>query len=243
MKTTLLALAASLAIAASVQPADACGGYMPELRVFRVSSHYTRAGGRAFVLMNKQDGTGHAFTQLEPMSYDSTSIAPLAAPAKWRWDVTLIGAEGTAKVSATKLVLMNDMLTGHGANTVQAAELPLAKAHEFAIAVAGTHTGLAWKPMTTSTETTTEDRAWLEANGQVAEGVDKGFTKFALPGGITGFAGYDAEAGAYSTALRYKDGQFYGTRVGMPWGVLSIDGETRIVFDNNGIESTMEVYE
>ena len=234
------AVATIASLAATSASSEACGYYMPQLRVFRIASHYTKAGGRSFVMMNKHDDAGHAFTPIEEMSYDASSVSPLKTEDR-ALEITLVGEKGVAKTQSRSRVLLKDWMAGRG-DTVEAFELPLGKQRDYTLAVFGKHANLAWKPFAASAAATESDRTWLETNNQIANGTDlDNISKFAMTGGYIGYASFDATTMAYHTVVRHPSGQFWGVFNGTPFGTLSVDGETRIVFDDRGAESTLEV--
>ncbi|MCX5744850.1 MAG: hypothetical protein NT062_20370, partial [Proteobacteria bacterium] len=218
-------------------PAEACGGYVPQLHVFRVVTHDTRAGARAFVITGRDARTDVAFRMLEPQSYDATSVAELPALTS-PWQLTLIGEHGTAQVETSKAVLLTHDWTTDG-QQVAAVELPQAD-EPFALAVAGVHTGLAWAPARDGRDASIVDRAWLAATKQPL--AHRSYVRHDLPEvGYVAFTAYDDATHADVTVFRDEKGHVALARPGRPRGVVSADGDQYVVIDVAGVASAIKV--
>lgn len=214
MKLAILASAA-LSFVASNKSADACGGYIPELAVYRVATHGLH-GARTFVLFGRDERDDVAFTPVDEMSYDSTSVAPLPALAM-DWPMTLVGSAGTAKVTSRKMVLVrNDYMFTDGKQR-SALEIPAMKKRDFAIALAGAHRDVTWRDAKTF--------------GDYTDDLDLG----------NGFIVSAEYTDGHYTSTIHKDDVDYGKAMGRALGTLTADGATYIVFDDRGATRARKV--
>lgn len=150
MRTALLTLAA-LSTLAPLQEADACGSYVPEPRIHRLSTHYiprTRtAHVRSFVVLGGASNDKRAWKQLAPHSYDGTRIAAgeqLHVPMTF----TIVGANGTKVVHGRNQVFLAS--TFAFVEPASAIEVP--SADDRAIVIEGAHGDAKWIDLDTLKE-------------------------------------------------------------------------------------------
>ncbi len=163
MRNLLLApVLASLAIA-TVRPADACGPYVREPKVFRLSSHYVQTLGqpatRTFALVDAAANTEQlAWTRLAPNTYDyarMSRMSDLATPMA----VTLIGPSGTRVITSKQRAVLDHTFETRKPMTALALDLPEGK---WSFALEGRHEGAAWIGLEDKTASAA-DLAWVLA--------------------------------------------------------------------------------
>jgi len=159
MRTTLL-LASVSALVSNLSTADACGSYVPTPRVLQLAQPYA-PGEPTFVLTGEAPTGKVAWQRIAPMSYDSTEVADapdLAQPM----EITLVGPAGNKLVSSKRRSFIQHSFERHSASA--ALEIT-AKRGDFAIALAGRHTGAVWLAAEGEHDGTRADRAWAIAAG------------------------------------------------------------------------------
>lgn len=233
-KALLFAALATFASLVASDDADACGGYMPQLQVFRIAQH----GGRAFAITHRDDRDGVAFTRVGAAgSYDTTHLASLGR-AETPMQLTLVGATGNAKVTTrTKVLLAHDFMFAEG-KQVAAMELPKAD-QEFAIAVAGEHVITEWREAIERGEPTRAERAWLVDN-KLVDAETRSISRTELGGGLVGLTQW--KSGYVYTTVRNADGNLATSAAGAPIGVVVADGESWIILEVGGLIRAQQVY-
>lgn len=235
---SLLSLATLAALAGISTPkdADACGGYMPQLRVFRIAQH----GGRAFAITRHDAREGVAFTRIgDRMSFDQTQLAVLGR-SEQPVALTLVGAQGNAQVTTRDQVLLARDFAFAGGKQMAAMELPPAH-QQFAIAVAGEHEITEWRDAIDRGEPTKSERKWLVDTKVVAH-AKTAVSRTDLGGGLVGFTQWNAEGKYAYTTVRNADGDLATSAAGEPIGVVVADGETWIVVERDGLVRAQQVY-
>jgi hypothetical protein len=188
---------AALLAAATQSSAPACGFYAP--RVFIIANHF-QAG--TFALADHRDVPADGWSLLSPRSYDDTLMAE--APASPAIKLTLVGTSGTRVVDATKRVFLKGGWDRAGA--MGAYELG-ETGKGFAIAVSGSHVGLAFTPMT-----------WVENGIEHLDNLEA----------TTTWKNNDFE-----TVVK-RDGLDLGTYPGKTLGRLDSDGMQYLLIDHAG---------
>src|SRR5262249_20018795 len=136
MRLSMLPLVALAAVPAT-PAADACGYVTPT--VFLVTTHEFRADRSSHSLVRLHDAApaGLPWERAEPMSYDSTEIAP--APQLDRpMTFTLVGTSGTQVMSSALQRFIAHDLWSFDAPATAAVDLGRVD-QSFRIALAGTH--------------------------------------------------------------------------------------------------------
>jgi hypothetical protein len=223
-------LLAALALTASHSAADACGPIIP--KVFLLSSHNVfdgkgdAAATRTFAMLHQPIANADKlrWTMLAPMSYDGTRIAnapKLAAPVT----LTLVGDSGTQVVTATSQASIKDTWQVH--TPTLALEVKAGRESQFQIAVAGSHTDLAWHAIT-------EEWMVADARTQLAKlaGLDGGITVYRM-GDVQIVTGWKPYQNGSMTVL-VRDGQVERRVMGTPLGGLDADGFSYVLVDNDG---------
>jgi hypothetical protein len=163
---TLLIAALSLSALSPSRDAEACGGYTPEPRVLRLSTHRfpsfdKNARDRSFAVFG--DTTPPAkleWTLLVPMSYDSTQIANDMQRAR-TVTLTLLGPAGTRVVSSKKHVFLASTFDFEG----KANALDIGNARGFSIALEGVHPNATWSTLEHVMYRKTNLDTWVTALG------------------------------------------------------------------------------
>jgi hypothetical protein len=115
---------------------EACGWTPPRLELHKVATSRTRA----FVVIGDAPTVAdQAWQRLDPMSYDNTHIAEVAALPDAR-ELTLVGAQGARTVASTHEVALKDGFQ-IGKGTKAALEVP---GGDAAIALDGKVAGAKW---------------------------------------------------------------------------------------------------
>jgi hypothetical protein len=217
MRTFLCLAPIALAFA---PPADACGPVPPRVYLMSSYRHYTSHGHTLVRLAQPVNGAP-AWQQADPMSYDSTAIAP-ASPLAAPMTVTLVGEHGTREVRTRDRVLVqHDLFRAMPASVA----LDLGEMRvDFPIAVDGPNRDLGFVAPVRATATAA-DAVWL----QTAEKPDM-ITK-------TRIADVDTfvlwSNGGPSTTVRFGDRNL-GTFAGTPIGALDESGDRYLLIDHNG---------
>ncbi|MBA3504042.1 MAG: hypothetical protein M4D80_41455 [Myxococcota bacterium] len=167
MRTLTLQIAAlSLFLLALHRNAEACGSYVPEPRVLRLSTHQLpsfdkNVAARSFaVFANAKAPAKLVWQQLVPMSYDLTQIAndmALANPVT----LTLLGPSGTRVVSSKKHVFLARTFDfNEAANAID-----IGNASGFSIALEGAHPDATWSTLEHVGYRKTNLDTWVTALG------------------------------------------------------------------------------
>lgn len=163
MRTLLIApVLASFALT-TVRPADACGPYMREPTLMRISGHRTESGNRVFAITSEaMPAIDHdKWVRLAPRTYDYAAVADAPNLAR-AIDMTLIGPSGTRVVSSRERVYLSQTFVSHGPNVAMEIRVPSGK---FSIAIAGKHDKASWIELATERRGDAKDIAWVEAQG------------------------------------------------------------------------------
>ncbi|MEJ7598803.1 MAG: hypothetical protein WKG01_12925 [Kofleriaceae bacterium] len=139
MRTTLLLAALTLSLLPTTE-ADACGDYGgdPAPQVMPISTHSGRSEPteefrtRSFAVLGPTDGARLRWSMLAVRSYDGTRVAPVSGAMSPR-ELTLVGASGSRRVTATQRVALDRHATFQAPHLA----LELDDARDMTFAVAG----------------------------------------------------------------------------------------------------------
>lgn len=232
---TLLIAALSLSALTPSHDADACGSYVPEPRVLRLSNHQVPSfatGGRArsFVVLGTAKPTAKLdWHRVAPSSYDWAEIAN-DLQRTHAVTFTLLGPQGTRVVSTKQHVFL--------ARTFDFAEatnaLEIDNARGFAIALEGVHPKATWRALEHETYRKA-NVAWVTALGVTPSGsVDVR----RIPG--TKFEAvslYEKGSAKRVTFVKHGD-ENLGRYEGSPLGVFANDGIMQLVLADGARVST-----
>jgi hypothetical protein len=154
----------------SSAPADACGPYMQEPTIFKLSTHHrgTQVTGlvtRTFVLtgaIDQAQADQMSWQRLGVMSFDLARFATapdLATPM----DVTLIGPGGTKVVSSKRRGFLEGGFEERKPSS--ALEIEGLGAHRFTFALKGRHANAKWIAVGDNQAASSADLAWVKKHG------------------------------------------------------------------------------
>lgn len=236
MRTLLLAALSLSTLTPS--RSDACGGYRPEPRVMRLSTHFianVNDQRRTFVLYGEAtETTKLAWRLLAPRTYDGTQIAdgePFANPVT----LTLVGANGTRIVSSTKHVYLSrswDFVKPQHA-------MDIGNIEGFAVALEGKHDDASWIALEEQPYKRAAMRRWLGALGVVPYDATSVYVSRVAGTKFETVTVFPKDGKKMVTFLKHGDRNL-GRYDGTPMGAVSTDGTTNLVIVDGA--QTRQVY-
>lgn len=239
MRNMILA-ALALSSLVPVRHADACGGYLIEPVVYRLSSHdvidldRTTEHRRTFALIAETaPAKGLAWRQLSPMSYDMTSIAD-ASPFAYPVTLTLVGPAGTRVVTSKKHVFLSRSWDFKG----DTGAIEVSDHGDFAIAIAGSYADVEWRALDESTPSAKQKKAlaaWVKTQGVTPWSADSLYTS--RVGDVETITLFP-ENGTKMITLVRRGTENLGRFDGSPLGAYKLFGTTKLVLvDGASVQS------
>ena len=236
---TLLIAALSLSAFTPSRDADACGGYIREPRVLRLSTHHIPsfdegAGTRSFVVLGTATPPATvAWRRLAPSSYDSTQIANDMVLAN-SVTLTLLGPAGTRVVSSTQHVFLSHTFDFRGATNA----LDIGNAHGFSIAIEGVHPNATWRALEKPLyRKAASSSTWVTALGVTPASVNEIDVRRITGTPFEAVSLYAKDSTKLVTFLRHGDKNL-GRFDGSPVGTFTNNGITQLVLFDGANVST-----
>lgn len=245
MRNLLLApVLASFALTSFTAPADACGPYVQEPKIFKLTTHHVESHTRlsqsgkqsastTFALIGSIDAEQAKqlpWQRLAPHSYDYSAMAPasdLATPMT----VTLIGPTGTTVVSSKRRAFLEHTFVESKPST--ALELAVPKG-EFTFALAGRHEDAKWIALGDQKIALKSDLAWVAKQGVTP--IDPQYVHVAkLAGTNLETVSVLAGNGAGMITLVRSGKDLYTRFDGMPVGALTFEGQRFVLMQLEGV--------
>ncbi len=228
---TLLVIPALASVLSSVRPADACGGYIREPQLMRISSHHTEGTTRSFVLLGDLDAATAKqakWVRLAPSTYDYAALADatdLDAPMTF----TLIGPSGTRVVSTRQRSLLSQTFVSYKPSIAMEIRAPKGR---FSIAMVGNHERAAWLEPGREQRGAAADVAWVKTLGIELLGSEYVYVS-KLKGTRFETVTVLPKGGGIVTLVR-SNGSLYAKFDGSVAGGIEMDGRRFIVASKHG---------